>query len=69
MKYPKTRLLSVTLCLVFGLIAAVHAEEPPLTVFRGPADVANERPYHLLFLAFSPEAATTLPQGRSLVGV
>lgn len=69
MRFPAARLISVILGLVFGLIAAVHAEEPPLTAFRGPADVTNERPYHLLFLAFSPEDANTLPPGRSLVGV
>jgi len=32
---------------------------------KGPADLRNQRPYQLIFLAFSPESATVLENGRS----
>ena len=50
---------------MMALCTAVQADEPPLTAFRGPADVRNERPYQLLFLTFSPEGGTTLATGQA----
>lgn len=51
--------------LLLCLATVVRADEPPLSGFRGPADVRNERPYQLLFLDFSPQEGTTLAAGRS----
>jgi len=67
---PNACVFAVWLWLIFGL--AVHgarADEPALSAFRGPADVTNERPYQLLFLAFSPEDAATLARGQSHFGL
>lgn len=69
MMSPQVRVLAVWLWLAFGPVAAAVADEPPLSAFRGPADLTNARPYHLLFLAFSPEDARTLPCGQSSVGL
>jgi hypothetical protein len=59
----------VALLGLFGLAGMTWADEPPVTDFRGPAEVRNERPYQLLFLDFTPQGGTTLEAGRSALAV
>lgn len=51
--------------LVFPALAS-HADPAP---FQGPADLRDQRPYQLLFLAFSPEDAMPLAAGKEKVSV
>jgi hypothetical protein len=57
-----------TIAMVLIGIQACQAQDLALKQFRGPADLRNQRPYQLLFLAFSPETATSLAKGREAVG-
>lgn len=66
---PKPCFLVACLWLALSCAVGARADEPALSAFRGPADITNERPYHLLFLAFSPEDAQTLARGESRVGL
>lgn len=45
--------------------ACCSAQDAFPTNMMGPADLRNQRPYQLIFLAFSPEAATVLDNGQS----
>ncbi|BDI29068.1 hypothetical protein CCAX7_11190 [Capsulimonas corticalis] len=48
---------------MLACLASAHAD----TSFQGPADLRNQRPYQLLFLGFSPQSASVLPDGRTRV--
>jgi hypothetical protein len=57
--------------LVFLLFPSIvcHADSASPAPFQGPADLRNQRPYQLLFLAFSPEEAAPLAAGKERVSV
>jgi len=45
--------------------ACCLAQDSFPTEMMGPADLRNQRPFQLIFLAFSPESASVLENGRS----
>lgn len=58
--------LWLTLLLLMVSSACCSAQDTFPAQMQGPADLRNQRPYQLLFLAFSPESATVLENGRSV---
>jgi hypothetical protein len=56
--------LWLALFLLSVSTACCRAQDFPAPM-QGPADLRNQRPYQLLFLAFSPESATVLDAGRA----